>query len=525
MMASNNYAEVITDRIEAEQVLAMFERLVTLGRTFKALEFNPDTDRFAISLERESNLPPYPEVEHCGETLDGQTAKAMWRSRDAVQAVSFGNGLLGLICECDGRHSMIIPAGTGSAYSTDNSQVPTSHTSQRCQFGFVLGGFDCDRAGTDTLRASWFYYPHPDWNVPLCPEHKSVVLSMTCERWLHDSSFKANKGAVDRSGNCGAPTAGLICWDCEGGHDYECDEIGCPGYELKPACARCLENPNRNDLNQRESENEERNLANVCETTITVVGLNDPAEIFVKALSKAMFGVDLDILNPKLWGEDETVDGKGWYNKLVDDYRRRHWSARDGILYPHEPYNKLGVTAPRFYVETKWGPPVEEIREASKSFPELTFHLGWWVEQDGPSGELVIRNGHDIDEISRPASWYLFDDAVLYPRISLLTAHLPYTLAQRASLRVQDAIDCIDGLRQILNDSRFTESPYEIERDPATVGRTKNTLDELLLQMKNSAELLTFEGVFLGSLPFRPQDQRSSPSQMLEENRLDIDEL
>jgi hypothetical protein len=39
-------------------------------------------------------------------------------------------------------------------------------------------------------------------------------------------------------------------------------------------------------------------MANVCETTITVVGLNDPAEIFVKALSKSMFGVDLDNLNP-----------------------------------------------------------------------------------------------------------------------------------------------------------------------------------------------------------------------------------
>jgi hypothetical protein len=77
MMASNNYAEEITDRIKAEQVLATFERLATMGRTFKALEFNPDTDRFAISCGRESNLSPYPEVEDCGETRDGQTAKAM----------------------------------------------------------------------------------------------------------------------------------------------------------------------------------------------------------------------------------------------------------------------------------------------------------------------------------------------------------------------------------------------------------------------------------------------------------------
>ena len=252
-MASNNYAEEITDRIKAEQVLVMFDRLALVGRTFKVLEFNPDTDRFAISCGRESNLPPYPEVEDFGETRDGQTAKAMWRSRDGVQAVSFGNGLVGLICECDGRHWMLIPADAAPAHSTDNSQGLASHAGQKCQFGFVLGGSDCDRPGTGTLRASWFYYPDPDWGVPLCPEHKSAVLAMTCERWLHDSSLEL-KERIDRSGPCGAPAIGLISWDCEAGHDEECDQIGCPGYSLMPACARCLENPNVNDLKQRERE-------------------------------------------------------------------------------------------------------------------------------------------------------------------------------------------------------------------------------------------------------------------------------
>jgi hypothetical protein len=107
----------------------------------------------------------------------------------------------------------------------------------------------------------------------------------------------------------------------------------------------------------------------------------------------------------------------------------------------------------------------------------------------------------------------------------LLTAHLPYTLAQRASLRVQYAIDCVEGLRQILNDRRFTESPYQIERDPAAVGQARKTLDELLLELKKSAQRLTFEGVFLGSQPFRIQDQPSSPSQTVEEKLLHIDEL
>ena len=252
-MASNNYAQEITDRIEAEQGLATFERLAAQGRMFKALEFNPHTDRFAISLGRELNLPPFPEIEHRGETLDGQTAKAMWSRRYAVQAVSFGNGLLGLLCERDGRYWMLIPAETATAYSTDNSRS-APHPSQQCQFGFVSGGSDCSRLGTQTLRASWFYYPDPDWNVPLCTEHKSAVLAMTCERWLHDSNFDQKKQGLDRSCTCGAPSLGLISWDCEAGHDDERDEIGCPGYSLMPACARCLENPNRNDLDPRERE-------------------------------------------------------------------------------------------------------------------------------------------------------------------------------------------------------------------------------------------------------------------------------
>lgn len=265
-------------------------------------------------------------------------------------------------------------------------------------------------------------------------------------------------------------------------------------------------------------------MANVCETTITVIGVKEAAETFVKALSKGMFGIDLDNLEPTRWGEDESSDGKSWYKKLVDDYREQR-RARYCILYPHEPYNRLGVTAPRLYVETKWGPPVKEIREASKTFPALTFHLGWWVEQDGPSGELVIRNGDDMDELVRPASWYLFDHAILYPRISLLPAHMPYTLAQRASLRVQDAIQVINDLADILNESRFTKSPYASERDPVALEETKRTLQDLLGYMNNSAERLSFEGVFLGVRPFRHQDNLPSPSQSVEDGNLNIDEL
>ena len=219
------------------------------------------------------------------------------------------------------------------------------------------------------------------------------------------------------------------------------------------------------------------------------------------------------------------MDGKNWYSRMVNEYRKQRSRARYCIFYCYEQYNRLGVSAQRFYVETKNAPPVKELREASKAFPDLTFHLHWWLLQDGPSGELVIQNGDDIDEFWRPSSWYLFDPALLYPTVSLLPTYLPYSLAQRAALRVKDAIDTIENLRQILTDSRFTNSPYELERDPTAVEQAKRVLNEMLLQMKSSAERLTFEGVILGVKRFRHQDQLSLPSQIVKEKRLDFDEL
>jgi len=150
--------------------------------------------------------------------------------------------------------------------------------------------------------------------------------------------------------------------------------------------------------------------------------------------------------------------------------------------------------------------------------------LDWWIEQDGPSGELVIRNGDDIDESFRPSSWYLFDDAVFYPTVSLLPAHLPYTVAQRGALRILDAIQTIEGLDRILSDRRFIDSPYSNERDQVALDQTKKTLTELLAQMRSSAAQLTFEGVFLGIEPIWRSD-KASPAEMDEKSVLNIDEL
>jgi hypothetical protein len=242
-------------------------------------------------------------------------------------------------------------------------------------------------------------------------------------------------------------------------------------------------------------------VANICENTIAVVGLKEDPEIFVGKLSKAMFQIDLDNLDPKQWGEGPEIDGKTWYRSLVDQSRQKgSFPLTYCILYPYKPYNRLGVTAPRFHVDTKWEPPQQELIEASKVFPDPTFHLSWWVEQDGPSGETVIRNGEVIDEIRRPASWYLFDHALLYPTISLLPAHLPYTLAQRGALRVEDAIHIIDDLLGILDDDRFLASPqtpFSQCRDHAKTEKLRLGLAGLHESLVDQAKNIDFSGVFL----------------------------
>jgi hypothetical protein len=58
-------------------------------------------------------------------------------------------------------------------------------------------------------------------------------------------------------------------------------------------------------------------MANICINTISAIGLQEAPETFARALSKALFGIDLDDLDPTKWGED--ADGKTWYRHLVDE--------------------------------------------------------------------------------------------------------------------------------------------------------------------------------------------------------------
>jgi hypothetical protein len=162
-------------------------------------------------------------------------------------------------------------------------------------------------------------------------------------------------------------------------------------------------------------------------------------------------------------------------------------------------YERCGRTAPRFYVETKWKSPVEELRKASKAFPELVFHVGWMRLQD-MSGEYVMQDGDLTESVVRNASWYLFDN-LRYPVASLLPAQMGHTLAQHAALRVGDAIQTLEDIQRVLDDRRFTDSPYQRLRNARRVRETRAALDTAIEQMKNSAKLMDcpmdWEGVFL----------------------------
>ncbi len=240
-------------------------------------------------------------------------------------------------------------------------------------------------------------------------------------------------------------------------------------------------------------------MANICTNTITVIGLQEAPEVFLKALSLQMFGIDLDNMDPRKWGEDADADGKTWYSKLADDYRREGArAARYCVLYQKKPYQKFGVTAPRYYVETKWSTPSEKVADASKAFPELTIHVSWWVQPDGAIGEYLMKDGQLLEHFVRQGSWYLFDRPILYPTVSLLSAHMPFTLPQHAALRVEDAIQMIEGLRGVLDDERFVASPYHAGRDRVKLEQTKQALDGLLERMQDAAKQLDFERVLLG---------------------------
>ncbi len=129
-MASNNYAEVITNSTEAQQVVAKFESMAEQGYSFKVLQFNPELDRFNVSCWRESNFPTLLDVEASGTTMDGVVVVALWKSNArTVQAINFGNTYRGLYYESRDKSYIAIrdadPVACPSPQALDNGA--TSH--------------------------------------------------------------------------------------------------------------------------------------------------------------------------------------------------------------------------------------------------------------------------------------------------------------------------------------------------------------------------------------------------------------
>src|SRR5215831_5890041 len=109
-MASNNYAEVITESTEAQRVLAELESMAAKGSSFKVMLFNPDVDRFEVACWRESNFPTLIDVESSDTTMDGATAAALWKANaETLRSIDYGNGFIGLYYESEGRSYIAVP--------------------------------------------------------------------------------------------------------------------------------------------------------------------------------------------------------------------------------------------------------------------------------------------------------------------------------------------------------------------------------------------------------------------------------
>jgi len=77
---------------------------------------------------------------------------------------------------------------------------------------------------------------------------------------------------------------------------------------------------------------------------------------------------------------------------------------------------------------------------------------------------------------------------------------LPYTLAQHAALRLQDACRTIGDLGRILDDDRFKNSPYtpfSEFRDQDKTERLRSDLTAMKNFLEEQARQLDFDGVFL----------------------------
>jgi hypothetical protein len=204
-------------------------------------------------------------------------------------------------------------------------------------------------------------------------------------------------------------------------------------------------------------------MANDCSNKLTVVGLQCVPEEFTKALEIAMY-------------REEVEEGE-YYS--VDSFEGR---------------------SEQFLFKTKWQPPVNALLTLSKRHPAAVFLLDYLCWESDFRGQLVIQDGKVIESIRRTGyygSAYLWSD-ITHPVVDLFGPYVaPKTLAQHAAERIQDAIGIINGLKETLEDERFTNSRYRALGNDRQVNKAIADLSAMVNMMTRCAGDISFEGVLV----------------------------
>jgi hypothetical protein len=154
----------------------------------------------------------------------------------------------------------------------------------------------------------------------------------------------------------------------------------------------------------------------------------------------------------------------------------------------------------QFRFKTKWQPPVNALLTLSKRHPAAMFLLAYSCWESDFRGQVVMQDGEVIESVRRtgyngPA--YLWSD-ITHPVVGLFGSYVaPKTLAQHAAERIQDAIGIINGLKETLEDERFTNSRYRALGNDSQVKKATADLSEMVNMMIRYAEAISFEGVLV----------------------------
>ena len=157
----------------------------------------------------------------------------------------------------------------------------------------------------------------------------------------------------------------------------------------------------------------------------------------------------------------------------------------------------------QFLFKTKWEPPVNALLTLSKRYPAAVFLLDYLCWGSDFRGQVVMQDGKVIESIRRtgyrgPA--YLWSD-ITHPVVDLFGPYVaPKTLAQHAAERIQDAIGIINGLKETLEDERFTKSHYRALGNDRQVKKAIADLSAMLNMMIRYAGDISFEGVLVEDL-------------------------